>query len=114
MLNISPTLLGDLSKSTYNNLSTDSQAFAHRTLAPWTRRIGSQVAATLGIDITWDVSSVVTGDRKTEAETDSILVAAGIMTPNEIREKYGLDPLPDPEPEPTPPTAPPTEVDEDA
>ena len=93
---INPTLLGDLSKSSYNTLEQASQDFIIRTLMPIIKLLEDEfnrklVLPTDNININFDEDYLVRGDRSSTATYLNTLVAGGIMTINEARTRLGLN-----------------------
>ena len=71
------------------------------TLGPWIERLSQRLERALitprADARTWlhfDLSGLAPGDAKTRSSFYSVMVNAGVMTPNEARLKEGLNPLP--------------------
>ncbi len=99
MFRVPPHMLGDMSKSTFNNMEEMSRSFVKFALAPLAKRFESAVAVQLLSDAEraeyyakFNLNSLMRGDPKTRAEYYRILVNIGAITPNEIRALEELDP----------------------
>lgn len=96
---IPPHKVGDLSKSTNNNIEHQSIEFWTDTMLPWAEAWESSISFFLlgeeGEDLEpqFDMSRLIRADSKSRGERIRSLVLAGVMAPNEGREEEGLDPL---------------------
>ena len=99
MFRIPPHMLGDMSKSTFNNMEEMSRSFVKYTLDPLARRFESALRMQLLKESERDtyyakfnLNSLMRGDPKTRAEYYRTLLNIGAITPNEIRALEELDP----------------------
>lgn len=96
---VPPVLLGDLERATYSNMESALRYFYQFTIQPLMRLLVDALNAfyfplfDANMWADFDISSFIAEDRRTQAETDSILVSTGIMTVDEAREARGLPPL---------------------
>lgn len=94
--NISPVLLGDLSKSSYNTIEACQIEFVTHTLMPYISMIECEFNRKLispseeGFSINLDETYLLKGDKNSTAQYYSILVEKGIMSRNEVRLALGL------------------------
>jgi HK97 family phage portal protein len=95
--NISPVLLGDLSKMAYNSIEASQLEFVVHTLTPYVIMLEQEINKKLimpddrtkyYIDI--DEQSIIKSDRQSHANYLSTLVSNGILTINEARTELGL------------------------
>lgn len=98
--NISPTLLGDLSKSSYNTLEASQQAFVLNALMPYVimleqelneKLLTAKQRINLYIDITEE--DIIRSDKQAQVNYLTTLVNAGIITRNEARKELGFSPM---------------------
>ena len=92
-------MLGDMSKSTFNNMEQMSINFVQNTLLP--HAVNFELAAYSYLlneqeqndyYIKFNLNSLMRGDFKTRTEGYRTMVNMGAMTPNEVRELEELDP----------------------
>ena len=95
--NISPVLLGDLSKTQYGSIEQAGLDFVSNTLAPWTKMIEEELNRKLimpnqrdkyYIDLDEDV--LIKSDRNSFATYLSTLISKGIISVNEARTTLGF------------------------
>lgn len=97
---IPPHKIGDLSRSTNNNIEQQGLEFWQDTMLPWTTNWASSLLFDLLGDGVEDLepcfgfSPLLNADSKTRSEYLSRMVTAGILTRNEAREIEGYNPLP--------------------
>lgn len=98
VLRIPPHKLGDLSKSTNNNIEHQSIEFVTDTIRPWAKRIEGEFnrksfkESEKGILKTrLDLNSLLRGDITARGEFYSKQFNIGAMSPNDIRKKEGLN-----------------------
>lgn len=97
--NISPVLLGDLSKSSYNTIEAANIEFVTHTLMPYISMFECEVNRKLvspqykGFSIDLDEKYLIKGDSNTTAQYYKTLVDGGIVTRNEARRSLGLNEL---------------------
>lgn len=91
-LGINPTLLGDLSHSSYNTLEASLLAFLSQTISPWVHLIEKELSKKLfrpseaDLYVDMDDYSLVLSDKSTLANYYNTLVSGGILSINEARE----------------------------
>lgn len=97
LFNVPPVIVGDLSNSSFNNTETLTRFFAQSTLAPWIRKIEAEFARSVfgSADprLELDLSGLLRGDPATRWAAWKIAVDAKILTPDEVREEEGFNPL---------------------
>lgn len=96
--NISPVMLGDLSKVSYSTLEMVMTQFVQVTLQPIVAMIESELTRKLFTDeedlyFKMDENYLIKFDKKSEGEYYSKMVSNGIYTRNEVRIALGLKPL---------------------
>lgn len=98
--NIPPHMIGDLSKSSFNNIVEETINFTRRTLNPWLTQWEQEATYKLlstkeqkTISLTFDRSNMLRGTPKEEADKDVSLIHAGIITRNEGRKARNLNPI---------------------
>jgi len=98
--NISPVLLGDLSKTSYNNLEQAQLQFVTNTLAPYVLMLEQEINRKLilskdkskyYIDIIEE--DIIKQDKQSQVNYLSTLVDKGIITRNEARKQLGYSPV---------------------
>lgn len=97
--NINPTLLGDLTKSSYNTLEAANMEFLTHTLMPiitliqdeFKRKLLKPSEWQLYIDI--DESYIIKPDKVSLANYLSTLTTHGIISVNEARQQLGYNPI---------------------
>lgn len=97
---IAPTLLGDLSKTSYNTLEQAQLAFILNTLAPYVAMIEEELNRKLimpnvkfryYIDVCEE--DIVRSDKQSQVNYLTTLCEKGILTVNEVREQLGFQPV---------------------
>lgn len=95
--NISPVLLGDLSKSSYSTIEAAQLEFVQHTLYPFIVMFESELNRKLchnsNVRIDFDESFLIKSDKSVQANYLNTLVSAGIMSVNEARASLGLNPI---------------------
>ncbi len=98
--NISPVLLGDLSKTSYNNLEQAQLQFVTNTLAPYVLMLEQEINRKLilpkdknkyYIDVVEE--DIIKQDKQSQVNYLSTLVDKGIITRNEARKQLGFSPV---------------------
>ena len=98
--NISPVLLGDLSKSSYNTLEQSQLQFILNTLSPYVSMIEEEINTKIilpqhknkyYIDVCEE--DIVKSDKQSQVNYLSALVDKGIITRNEARHELGFGPV---------------------
>lgn len=99
---VPPHKIGDLDRSTNNNIEEQGREFVTDCLGPWAARLETEANIKLygrtnrGRKVTkLDLSPVTQGNSTTQAETASKKVAGGLWTINEGRVALGENPRPE-------------------
>jgi hypothetical protein len=79
---------------TYQNVEQASLNFLVHTITPWLRRIeiGLSRLLPIGTDVVFDFGPLLRTDAMTRARVNSVNVAMGARTPNEVRLQEGFEP----------------------
>jgi HK97 family phage portal protein len=101
---VPPHMIGDLDRSTNNNIEQQSLEFVQSSLMPWLTRIEGSIWRDLlepmeqegGLYAEFLVDAMQRADLKTRYEAYQIGRFAGILSPNEVREKENMNPRDDP------------------
>lgn len=126
--NLPPHKLGDDSRTSYNSLEQENEAYRSSSLGKWFSRLEFACNSTLflpseqeeGYYCEFLQDSIGKADTKTRYESYAIAIASRIMNPNEVRARENLNPYeggdefltplnmaaPDAEPEDEPPSDP--------
>ena len=94
-LGINPTLLGDLSHSSYNTLEASQNEFYIHTLMPYVTIIEEEftnkifVPSEKGYYINFDENSILRSDKEKQADYYSTLLDKGVLSINEVRQALG-------------------------
>lgn len=97
-LGVPPTKLFDMSASTYNNTENANLEVATDTLHAWERNLSTEVDVKLlsrrhsDRKAQMDLYEIFKGDMASRAEYFTKMLAAGSITPNQIRKKEGEAP----------------------
>lgn len=98
--NISPVLLGDLSKTSYNSIEQSQLQFVVNTLSPFVEMLQQELNRKLIMpddqaDYYIDVieEDIIKQDKAAQASYLNTLVQSGIITRNEARQKLGYTPI---------------------
>lgn len=98
---LSPHLLFDLSRATFSNIEHLGIEAVTYSFKPWAKKLMQEANRKLlyesekgRFECVLDLSPILAGDSKTQAEVDQIDIGNGALTPNERRAKRGLNPLP--------------------
>ena len=101
---IPPHMIGDLDKSSFNNIEQQSLEFVKYTLDPWVIRWEQSMQKALFLPgekgtyfVKLNVDGLLRGDYKSRMEGYSIGLQNGFMSPNDVRELEDLNPIPDEE-----------------
>lgn len=94
---INPTLLGDLTNSSYNTLEAAQEEFLVRTLLPYitifeqemNRKIWTPTEKNMGWNVNMDESSILRTDKKSQSEYYTKLLEKGVLSVNEVRKALG-------------------------
>jgi HK97 family phage portal protein len=98
---VPPHIVGDLTRATYNNVEQQSLDFQQKVVHPIARAFESAMENDLltpedragGVIIRFNLDAELRGDFKTRQEGLNIQRMAGVISPNEWREKEGLNPI---------------------
>lgn len=89
-------MIGDLERSTNNNIEHQGLDFYTNTLLPWTTNIESrlnfQLLSTSTQEFRFDNSKVVRGAFNDRVEAMGKLITLGVLNPNEVRRDFGYNP----------------------
>ena len=98
---VSPTKLGDLSKSSYSTVEATQLQFLTDTLLPLITKFEQEFKRKLLVgdemrsyDIEFDTSVILRTDKKAESDYWRNMAYMGAATPNEVRRLNNLSPLP--------------------
>ena len=94
-----PVFIQDLSDGTYSNVEQQDLHFVKHTLRRWIEQTEQEMNLKLfgresDTEVRFNVDSLLRGDLKTRMDAHATAIQNGIKTPNEVREKEGLEPLP--------------------
>jgi len=92
---VPPHMIAALDNATYSNIAHQGAEFHRFTLAPWLTMIEQRLNLTLanpGQMFRFDTSGLTRSDLQTESESYSKLISMGVLNPNEVRERMGLNP----------------------
>lgn len=98
LFRVPPHKIGDLTRSTNNNIEHQGLEFWIDTMLPWTARWESSIECELlgpdsGLQVEFDYKRLLRGDAASRAAYLTRMVAAGILTRNEARAVEGYNPL---------------------
>jgi HK97 family phage portal protein len=100
---VPPTVIGDLSNSSFTNSETTIRWFAQATLAPWIRKVEAEFSRSVFSEasrrshrLELDLAGLMRGAPMERWQSYDIAVKTKILTANEIREIEGFNPLPEP------------------
>ena len=94
-LGINPTLLGDLTHSSYNTLEAAQNEFYIHTLMPYVTLIEEEftnkifVPSEKGYYINLDENAILRSDKEKQADYYSTLLDKGVLSINEVRQALG-------------------------
>ena len=95
---VPPHIVGDLSRSTNNNIESQSTEYLTNSLMPHLERIESSLARAFDLgpeyEIEFDTWKLLRGDVKSRFAAYTQAKQSGIMTTNELREREGLGKVP--------------------
>lgn len=106
--NLPPHKLKDLTKSSFNNIESEQISFVTDSILPWLVRLEQNFNMQLLTDseralsgrgrlyFRHIVEGLLRANSKDRAEYYKLMVASGLMTPNEVREKEDMNPSTDP------------------
>lgn len=98
LFRVPPHKIGDLERSTNNNIEHQSIEFWTDTMLPWAALWASSLSyfllgADTELEPNFDHTVMILGDGKSRAERIARLVLAGVLLRNEGREEEGYDPI---------------------
>lgn len=100
--NIPPHMLGDLSKSSFNNIEMQSQEFVTYTLLPYLTRIENEMNLKLfrtsdvgRLFVKFNVGGLLRGNIKDRSEFYTKMINTGVMSINEVRALEDLNKIED-------------------
>lgn len=99
---ISPTMIGDLSKASYNSIYVLADQFVKFSLHPWLTRLEktfrrcvlTQSEKDAKIFAKHNVNAILRGDFVTRMQGYAQMIQSGIASINEIREREDMSPIP--------------------
>jgi len=94
---VPPSLVGDMTNSSFTNAETMLRAFAQLTIAPLCNRIAATLTRSLldgDFHLEFDLEGLQRGDPAGRWAANAQAVNSGLLTPNEIRQAEGYNPLP--------------------
>lgn len=98
MFRVPPHMIGDLERATYSNIESQSIDFYKGAIAPWLTFIEARLNRSLlpvGTQFfKFDTSELLRGDTATLSQSYGKLLELGVMSPNEVRAKMGMNPRP--------------------
>lgn len=79
----------------YNSATTSVRIYASYVLEPFCRLLEDRFSRLLwgGWRFNWDVGSLIRGDVMTASQVDERLERMGVVSVNELREKWGYEPI---------------------
>lgn len=99
---VPPALIQLESQTTYNNVEQQNIMYGRHTIAPWTKRVEHEIDRKLIPALErpdtfsrFDLTSMYRGDMDARRTYYEALVRLGAMSINEVREKEGLNPVPE-------------------
>jgi HK97 family phage portal protein len=99
LFRVPPHMIGELSRSTNNNITQQSQEYVNFTISGYTRRWKAKLRMMFGlieagIHVDFDLSELVRGDITARYNAYRIGIMSGFLKPNEARIDDGRDPDP--------------------
>lgn len=88
-------MINDLDKATYSNIAHQGAEFYRYSLSPWLTMIEQRLNMTMAGPnqcFKFDVSELIRGDVEAEVSAYSKLLEIGVLSPNEVRAKFGMNP----------------------
>jgi HK97 family phage portal protein len=100
MFRIPPHMIGELSRSTNNNIVQQAQEYVNYTVSGYTRRWKTKLSKTFGlakegIRVAYDLTEIVRADITSRYNAYRVGIMSGFLRPNEARVDDGRDPDPD-------------------
>jgi HK97 family phage portal protein len=102
MFRVPPHKIGELSRSTNNNITQQSQEYVNDTISGYTTRWKRKFDDKFDLDdddlfLDFDLAAILEGDLIARYNAHRIAVMSGWSSRNEVRVKEGLDPRPEAE-----------------
>lgn len=96
---VPPHLIGDLTRSTNNNIEQQSLEFVTFTMTPWAERWEASIEDQLlppgeDFELEFDFANLLRGDSVARTQFYTGGINSGWLTRNEVRMRENLDPLP--------------------
>lgn len=99
---VPPHLVGDLERGTFSNIEHQSQEFTQKVMLPYVRMFESAMERDLltdddrrsGVVIRFNLDGALRGDFISRQQGLNIQRAAGVISPNDWREREGMNPIP--------------------
>ena len=95
--NISPVLLGDLSKSSYSSIEDANLQFLSNTLNPFIVMIEEEfnrkITSGTGLEIGLDETAILRTNKSQQASYYNSLLQMGVLSINEVRKELGYNPV---------------------
>ena len=89
-------MVGDLERATYSNITEQTLSFYRDSLQPWLTsfeaRLNHTLLKTSAQTFRFDTTDFLRGDLQTEANVYKQLLEIGVLSPNEVRARMGLNP----------------------
>lgn len=96
MYRVPAHMIGDLERSTFNNIAHQTLDFYKNSIAPWLRMFEQRLAFSLlgdsSREFKFDVTEFIRGDFETEVASYTALIDRGVLSPNEVRERLMFNP----------------------
>ena len=96
MFRVPPHMIGDLERATYSNIGHQSLDFYKSAISPWLTQFESRLNfSLLGNSMScfrFDIAELIRGDVEAEVASYRSLVEMGVLSPNEVRAKLGMNP----------------------
>lgn len=94
-----PHMIGDLSNATFSNIEQQDIGFVKYSLAPWLKRWEQEHNRKLlteqekkeGVFIEFNLDGLLRGDTATRGEYYTKMIAARVLSPNEVRRKENMN-----------------------
>jgi HK97 family phage portal protein len=97
IFNVPPPLVGIWDHSSFTNSETAGKWFGQFTILPWLKKLEGEFSRSgilsEGNEIEFDLSGFMRGDHGARWTGYQIAITEGVLTPNEIREQEGFNPI---------------------
>lgn len=98
LFRVPPHLIGDLDRSTNNNIEQQSLEFVTYTMTPWAERWEAALEADFlledeGLEVEFCFENMLRGDQAARSEFYSSGITNGWLTRNEARQRENLNPI---------------------